>query len=316
MNRLPFLALILLFAASCASKPVTDPDGPPAVPYVVVLGIVQDGGYPQAGCNRPHCERGWDDHSLRREVASLGIVDPISNQKWLVDATPDFPTQLRRIDELAASSPLSGIFLTHAHIGNYTGLMHLGGEVMGADSIPVYAMPRMRDFLRKNAPWSQLVELENIEIKPLQPNVSVRLNERLTITPVPVPHRDELSETVAYLVQGPSRAVFYLPDIDKWERWETPVEAIIERVAVAYLDGTFYDIGELPGRDMALIPHPFIVESIERFSTLAPEIRQRVRLIHLNHSNPALDPASPARRAIVAAGMSVAEQGEIVPLDN
>lgn len=251
-----------------------------------------------------------------RQVASLAIVDPISDERWLIDATPDFPIQLRRLDELTSSSSLNGILLTHAHIGHYTGLMHLGRKVMGARAVPVFAMPRMKRFLQDHGPWSQLVELKNIEIVDLQASGNVKLNERLTITPIPVPHRDEFSETVGYLIRGPSRSVFYLPDIDKWERWETPVEAIIERVDVAYLDATFHDTGELQVRDMSLIPHPFIVESIERFSTLEPEIRQRIRFIHLNHSNPALDPDSAARQVILQAGMSVAEQGEIVALDH
>ena len=305
-------AIALLLLAGCASSPAVQPL--PAGPYVVVLGIAQDGGYPQAGCNKPHCEPGWADPDARRQVASLAIVDPVSNERWIIDATPDFPLQLRSLDELTASDEISGIFLTHAHIGHYTGLMHLGREVMGTENVPVYAMPRMRAFLETNGPWSQLVELNNIDLIPLTANGVVRLNERISVIPIPVPHRDEFSETVGYLIEGPSRSVFYLPDIDKWERWETPVEAIIERVDVAYLDATFFDGDEL-GRDMSEIPHPFIVESIERFSPLPADQRSKVRFIHLNHSNPALQPGSEPRERIAATGMRVAAQGEIVPLD-
>lgn len=303
-----------LLLAGCTTS-LLDPSPPPRAPYVVILGIAQDGGYPQAGCNRPHCLPGWNDAAKRRQVASIAVVDPVSGEKWLIDATPDFPLQLRRLDELTNASPLTGIFLTHAHIGHYTGLMHLGREVMGTRDIPVYAMPRMKSFVENNGPWSQLVELRNINLKPLQPNVRVRLNDRVSVTPIPVPHRDEFSETVAYLIQGPSRSVFYLPDIDKWDKWETPVESIIERVDVAYLDATFFDISELPGRDMSEIPHPFIVESIERFSGLPDEVRERVHFIHLNHSNPALWSDSQASRAVREAGMKIAEQGELIPLD-
>lgn len=46
--------------------------------------------------------------------------------------------------------------------GHYTGLMHLGHEAMGASAVPVYAMPRMNDYLKTNGPWSQLVNYRNI----------------------------------------------------------------------------------------------------------------------------------------------------------
>ncbi|MEQ8955274.1 MAG: pyrroloquinoline quinone biosynthesis protein PqqB, partial [Gammaproteobacteria bacterium] len=40
-------------------------------PYIYVLGVVQDAGYPQAGCYAPHCLPGWQDPALRRGATSL-----------------------------------------------------------------------------------------------------------------------------------------------------------------------------------------------------------------------------------------------------
>ena len=265
----------------------------------MVLGIAQDGGYPQAGCNRPDCVAAWNDPARRRLVASLAIVDPVSKQRWIIDATPDFPLQLRRLDEIAPG-PLPGIFLTHAHIGHYLGLAQLGREVLGARSVSVYAMPRMREFLERNGPWDQLVRLGNIAIQPLEDGREVRLNDRLTVTPLRVPHRDDYSETVGFIVRGPSRAIFWLPDIDKWEKWSTPIESVIAQVDVAYLDGTFYDAAELPGRNMSEIPHPLMVESMSRLAAQAG----KVRFIHLNQSNRAL------RGAKLPGGFSVASERE------
>ncbi|HEU4521982.1 MAG TPA: MBL fold metallo-hydrolase, partial [Thermoanaerobaculia bacterium] len=271
-------------------------------PYVQVLGIAQDGGYPQAGCQRPDCIAAWNDPSLRRRVASLAIVDPASGQRWIIDATPDFPAQLHDI-----GGSLSGIFLTHAHIGHYAGLVHLGREVMGARAVPVYAMPRMRSFLERNGPWDQLVRLGNIELRPVEDGV--RLNERIRVTPVVVPHRDEYSETVGLIVEGPSRSVLWLPDIDKWEKWSTRIETVTEQVDVAYVDGTFFDETELPGRDLSEIPHPTIRETMDRLSSHA----SKVRFMHLNQSNPALREGE-ALREIRSRGFAVAEEGERFPL--
>jgi pyrroloquinoline quinone biosynthesis protein B len=276
-----FIALLL---AACASTPA------PTEPFAIVLGVAQDGGYPQAGCNRPDCVAAWRNPRLRQRVASLAIVDPQSHQRWIIDATPDFPSQLRTLDETAPRSNdaplLDGILLTHAHIGHYLGLAQLGREVLGARSIKTYAMPRMRDFLEHNGPWEQLVKLHNIELMPIEDGVAIALNERITITPLRVPHRDEYSETVGYIIRGPSRAILWLPDIDKWEKWTTPLESVLARVDVAYLDGTFYDASELPGRDLREIPHPLMTETLSRLA-VSPTLA-KVRFIHLNQSNPLL----------------------------
>ncbi len=276
-------------------------------PYAVVLGTAQDAGHPQIGCTKHCCSGAWGGNGHR--VSSIGLVDPDSGRHWVLDATPDFPHQQHTLP-----GTLGGVLPTHAHMGHYTGLMHLGREVMGARGVPVWAMPRMHAFLSGNGPWDQLVQLGNIMLRELADGVSIALSDTLRVTPIQVPHRDEYSETVGFLVQGPSRKVLYLPDIDKWERWERPIEGLVRSVDRAWLDGTFYDSDELPGRDMSQIPHPFIVESMDRFAPLPPRDRARVHFIHLNHTNPAFDPRSRARSEIESAGFHVAEAGDRINL--
>ena len=284
-------------------------------PYLVVLGIAQDGGVPQAGNDFAD-----GDSTRARRVVSLGLVDPVSGERWLFEATPDFPEQLRHLNRTAPRDDkpgLDGIFLTHAHIGHYTGLMFLGHEVMGAGGVPVYAMPRMASFLRTNGPWSQLVALENIQLNQVSDRIAVVVNPRLFVMPLLVPHRQEFSEVIGFRIVGPNRSVLFIPDIDGWEEWDeigVRIEDEIARVDVAYIDATFYANGEIPGRDMSDFPHPFITHSMERFSELPAAERAKVRFIHLNHTNPALWPETEARRAIEANGFRVAEEGEVVEL--
>ncbi len=286
-------------------------------PYLVVLGVAQDGGVPQAGSKN---HKGWQDHKFKRHVVSLAIVDPATSERWLVDATPDFREQLHMLDTIFAVDNvpgLTGIFLTHAHMGHYTGLMHLGHESMGARQVPVYAMPRMSEFLKKNGPWDQLVRYKNIILKPLEDGIAIPLNNHLTITPFLVPHRQEYSEVVGYRIEGPNSSVLFIPDIDKWEIWEeqgSRIENLITMVDVAYLDGTFYADGEIPGRDMSTFPHPFITDSMDRFRLLSAKERKKVRFIHLNHTNPALIDGSEARRTIEEKGFQVAEELERIIL--
>ncbi len=307
---LPIIASLI--GAGPGQVSASEPD-----PFVVVLGIAQDAGYPQAGCQKKCCAAAWGDPARRRHVSCLAIVDPQTHQRWLIDATPDFRAQLRMLDavEPPTGRPgLAGILLTHGHIGHYTGLMFLGHESIGAKGVAVYAMPRMGEFLTGNGPWDQLVRFGNIKLRPLAADKPVKLNERITVTPLRVPHREEYTEVVGFRIAGPKRSVLFIPDIDKWDRWGRRIEDVIAKVDVAYLDGTFYADGEIPARDMSQIPHPFITESMKRFATLPAEERAKIRFIHLNHTNPALDPGSTAARAIHSAGFAVANELERTPL--
>jgi pyrroloquinoline quinone biosynthesis protein B len=281
---------------------------PPPAPYLQVLGIAQDAGIPQAGCRKACCTGG-----RKERVASLALADPASGRWWLFDATPDFPEQLALMQP-ASGCTLAGVFLTHAHIGHYTGLVHFGREVMGARGIPVWAMPRMRAFLETNGPWDQLVRLHNIELRPLAADSVIDLGNGLRVTPFLVPHRDEYSETVGFRIERGENAALFVPDIDKWERWDRNVDEAIAGVDVAWLDGTFHDAAELPGRNLSEIPHPLIVESVERFRRLPARERAKIRFIHLNHTNAAGRAGSRERREVERTGMRVTKAGERVLL--
>lgn len=287
-------------------------------PFLIVLGLAQDGGVPHVGTKSD----AWGDFTKRRLAACLGIVDPVGHQRWMIEATPDFKEQLHRLDEAASALSntkgiLDGIGITHAHVGHYLGLASLGKEMLNANRVPLYVMSRMKEFLSENLPWRSLVEQENILLNALQPHKPCKLNQQIRLIPLPVPHRDEHSETVGFQISGPQCSVLFIPDIDRWEDWDLWGERVEEHIAavdVAYLDGTFFDERELPGRDISKIPHPTIRSSMERFASLPVEERRKIRFIHLNHSNPAFDPDSLERQEIESAGFRVAEEGETIRL--
>jgi len=282
-------------------------------PYVVVLGIAQDAGFPQIGCEKEQCKRYWQGEVGPRHASSIALVDPSNQSTWIFDATPDIKYQLQALKHQVPGYSLEGIFLTHAHIGHYTGLMQLGHEAMGAKEVPVFAMPKMANFLKSNGPWSQLVNYRNIILNGLQADRPTFLTSELSVTPFLVPHRDEYSETVGYKIQHGETSLLYIPDINKWELWEKSIEEEILKVDYALLDGTFYDSSELPGRDMSEIPHPFIQESIQRFSKLGPTEKQKIIFTHFNHTNPLiLD--NPERDDVISLGYRVAEEGLVIIL--
>jgi len=297
---------LLLLAALCTTATSAADDT-----YIRILGIAQDAGYPQANCYAPHCMRAWQNEDLKRLASSIAVVDEASRSKYLFDATPDIREQLYELHRSAPDDEyaLSGVFLTHAHIGHYTGLMHFGHEASSSKLVPVYAMPRMHDFLSTNGPWDQLVRYENIRLEALADTETVELNNTLSVTPFLVPHRREYSETVGYRIDGPNKSAVFIPDIDKWGRWETDIRGVVRSVDYALLDATFYADGELPGRDMSKVLHPFVAESMALLEDLTEEEKSRVIFIHMNHTNPLLIEGSPQQAEVERRGFRFAREG-------
>lgn len=306
--------ILIVTAFSCLGQST---DTKSKNPFVVVLGTVQDAGSPHINCFKNCCASLHDNPDRSRMVVSLGIVDPATHQTWLIEATPDMSDQLRMLRSYApfmSSDVPDGVFITHAHIGHYTGLMYFGKEAMGAKDVAVYAMPRMQIFLENNGPWDQLVELENIDLFSIRDGQRIHLSSNVSIMPFTVPHRDEYSETVGFRIDGPSKSLIFIPDIDKWQKWDEDIVKLVGSVDHALLDATFYDGNEIGHRDISEIPHPFVIESMELFNAQPPEVRGKIRFIHLNHSNPLLNKDSEEFKNVNIKGYHVALPGDIIYL--
>ena len=315
MNLNQFLFRTLFFVLPLLTSGQSISINSKAQQFITVLGVAQDGGYPQAGCIEDFCMRHWRGEEKKRHVVSLGLTDHQSKQNWLFEATPDFTYQLQKLQEISGLTNLSGIFLTHAHMGHYAGLLNLGREAQGASGVVVYVLPKMKQFLENNAPWNQLVTLGNIKLVLIEPNKPIRLSASLQVTPMLVPHRDEFSETVGFSIQSSQRSALYIPDIDKWLLWDRDILSEVDRVDFALIDGTFYGANELPHRNMSEVPHPFVSESVELFSSSSSLLRNKILFIHMNHTNPILF-NGPERNELIKLGFDVAEEGEIISLNN
>jgi pyrroloquinoline quinone biosynthesis protein B len=281
--------------------------------FLVILGTLQDGGSPHLGCKKECCKDLFLNPDPSRKVVSIGIVEPQEMKRYIIEATPDYPEQLyalSRQGDFEVKQVPDGIFISHAHIGHYTGLMFLGKEAQHSNQVPVYVMPRMKTFIEQNGPWSQLVARQNISLQKLEEQRAVQLTPNLRVTPFLVPHRDEFSETVGFLIEGPNKKALFIPDIDKWEKWSESITDIIAKVDYAFIDGTFYDGEEINYRDISEIPHPFIIESMALFRSLSLGEKNKIFFIHLNHTNPALLPDSPKTESIKNNGFHVAQTGQ------
>ena len=294
--------IISFFLISFQAQSQTDYD-------IKILGVAQDGGVPHLGCSKTCCSTS----SVTRYVSSIMVSNQKSQASYIFDATPDLAKQLSFMKD-KISGNLKGIFLTHAHIGHYSGLMYLGRESFNSKNIPVYAMPRMKKFLETNGPWDQLVSLNNIKINSIINEREIIVEKELIVKPIEVPHRDEYSETVGYLIKGPNKSAIYIPDIDKWYKWDKSIVDLISSVDYAFIDATFYDEKEINYRDISEIPHPFVIESMKLFERFSKEEKSKIYFIHLNHTNPLLDSNSSEYKDLISKGYNVAQEGLVLKL--
>lgn len=297
------IIFVFLYSSAFAKQPES--------PYVIILGTAQDGGYPHMACGKICCNKAWRDPSARRFVVSLALVDPIKKKWWLFEATPDIRDQLQYFKTLTDSQfkflP-DGIFITHAHIGHYTGLMQLGREVINAKEVPVYVLPKMKTFLESNGPWQQLVSLKNIAINTLDEKTPLSLADNIHIEAFAVPHRDEYSETAGFKIKTNAKTYLFIPDINKWSLWKRDIIDEVNTVDIALLDATFFDTTELPGKRLETVPHPFVTETMKVFETTNKHTKSKIHFIHFNHTNPLMWDES-ARLLFQRSGYNLAIQG-------
>ena len=267
---------------------------------ITLLGIAQDGGRPQPGCIRPCCENlSSEDH---RSPVSISIQTE-GGKTLLVEATRDLGRQLRFI----GNPSVDHLFLTHAHLGHVDGLGLFGRETMSARNIQLHCSPSMQSLVETTPAWNQLLKqnvfqfasFSRIEID----DVVVEFHQ--------VPHRDELSDTHAIVVRGENKSILFLSDHDTWKETldahgcETIREFLAKlNVDIALLDGTFWSGDELQGRDMNVVPHPTVEESLQRLGIKSKEDPQIV-FFHFNHTNPLHNLDSEEYRTVTELGWDV-----------
>lgn len=277
--------------------------------YIYVLGNVQDAGLPHIGCQHKFCKEKFSEFE-EYFTTSVAVVDPVEKKYILFEASPDIPYQLNYLEKEIFNEFLlpESIFITHAHIGHYTGLMYFGREALGAKNLIIKVLPKMSNFLKTNGPWSQLVDINNIKIQNLSFGSKTNELRNITVTPIQVPHRDEYSETAGFIIEGRNKKALFIPDIDKWEKWDKNLKQLVYEFDYLLLDATFYDSKEI-NRDISEIPHPLVTETINLLDDLSPEHKNKVYFIHMNHTNLMLDPSSELTKLVVNKGFNITRLG-------
>ncbi len=273
-----------------------------------VLGTAQDGGYPHAGCKKDCCKLIWDKPLMHRLPTCIALIDKKNQKFYLFDITPNVKEQLHLLE--VYDCKLAGIFITHAHIGHYLGLLDLGLEIMNTKDVPIYVMSRMKNFIFKNQPFRQLVDKKNIKIIEIFNKKDVFF-QNFKVKPFEVPHRNEFSETVGYKLIINQKSIIFIPDIDCWDQWDSNLINLIKENDLLFLDGTFYDKSEIKNRDISKIPHPEILDTINKLSSLDTNEKKKVHFIHMNHTNQILKPNTPEYNHLKKNKFNISQENQI-----
>ncbi|ASN06170.1 MBL fold metallo-hydrolase [Virgibacillus necropolis] len=278
--------------------------------FVKVLGTAQDAGVPHPNCFCENCELARQNKSYQRFASSLSIHFPKEGKWYLIDPSPDFKEQLTMVqNQKKWRKVMDGIFLTHAHIGHYTGLAFLGKEAISTNRMPVMAGGKMSRFLSSHYPWKQLIDFNNIQLETLEDRKPYTLPEETSIIPLAVPHRNEFSETFGFIIRGNQKCLLYIPDIDRWDEWHVDLDELMKNMDYCLIDGTFYSAKELEqlGRSYNDIPHPLITDSMEKFR--AYKSTCNIYFTHFNHTNPVIRKNGRYKELIEENGFFILEEG-------
>ena len=276
---------------------------------VTLLGIAQDGGRPQAGCNKSCCDSIQRDHWSY--PVSLGIVGD-DGKGHLIEASRHLTDQL----EIWGHNEISDVWLTHAHLGHVDGLGLFGKETMGKIGLNLHLSASMLNLVHNNPFWKSLLDQKVFKPNQFSNGEIIDTESRFAIQAIQIPHRDELSDMHAFLVKGEKKNLLFLPDHDTWE--ETlkfhevdTIRAFLAKysVDIALIDGTFWSSNELSGRFQHEVPHPPVRLTVEMLGERREDDPQ-ILFIHLNHTNPLyLD--GEERKFVIDLGWQIGEQGMI-----
>ncbi|MBE3597910.1 MAG: pyrroloquinoline quinone biosynthesis protein PqqB [Limnochordaceae bacterium] len=303
-----------------------------------VLGTAAGGGLPQWNCNCANCRRARAAGPSGRRLQSSLAVSPDGAAWYLINATPDVREQMANFRALAPGpgireTPLRGVLLTDAELDHTLGLLNLRENARWT----LWATPAVLHVLESVYPVLPILRAysSELQVRAMPVDRAFMLPpERAPGASVRVLAHGGLSATAhlrASLVRracaGSGRRLHvdqpdYRPTAGLRSRAAPargPLRAQLEQADVVLLDGTLWDEDELvrlgvahrTAADMDHAPMNGSHGTARWFG----ELSARWKLyVHVNNTNPALDPSSPERRRLREAGLDIAEDGWEVEL--
>ncbi len=291
-----------------------------------VLGSCAGGGLPQWNCGGPNSARSRSGELAPRTQPSLAIS--ADGRRWsLLNASPDLRLQFASFPGLhprpgTRDVPLDTVVLTSAELDHVMGLLVLREAL----SYRVLSTPWVRDaVLDHNAAWRLLEPAWGL--LPLDRPVFLDREEVLEARFFPVPGKvpgylRELAKPHPECCVGlrvtdlrSGRRLAFVPGV---KILDEGTMAELRAADCRFVDGTFFTADELqalrPGAPDAFAMAHVPITGPDGSLPLLSGLSGRSLYIHMNNTNPVLDPASKEAERVRASGLEVADDGQEIEL--
>lgn len=284
-----------------------------------VLGSAAGGGVPQWNCACTNCAAARTGAAPRRSQSAAAVS--AGGDRWLLlNCSPDITAQIEAFAPLQPRSlrdtPIDGAMLTDAnvdHLGGLAALRQSGNHrfVIRSSGIVrdiAVAQTAFAPFARDPHRWDAVNDDEHIELAGLR----LRGFAVPGATPGYAGRRQEPGAVFAYEAgTADADATFLFAPV--FSAIDDRLFEAIERVDVAFLDGSFFSDDELiveglmdkTARQLGHQPVGGPGGTLERLQG----VRTRIIFTHVNNSNPMLDPTSAAALEVRRTGAEIAYDG-------
>lgn len=288
---------------------------------LMVLGAAAGGGLPQWNCGCRNC-----DDARAGKIPSMtqsSVAVSLDGVAWVVlNASPDIRTQLAELTQMhppaLRGTPISAVVLTNGDIDHIAGLLTLREKT----AFDLYATRAGLGIVEKNSVF-RVLDPEFVRPQRIDLDIAFEPLPGLAVTPFAVPGKvalflegdvvnvEELGEqTVGLMLEGDGRRAAYIPGCATVPDW------LLDRlngIDLLLFDGTVWNndemaqtgTGKKTGARMGHVPlngpHGSLA-SFERFDA-------RKIFIHINNTNPILQPDAPERAEVLARGWEIAADG-------
>ena len=287
---------------------------------VRVLGSAAGGGVPQWNCACANCRAAREGRAPRRLQSSFA-VSATGERWWLVNCSPDVAQQIEATPALqpraGRGTPIAGMLFTDANVDHVGGLAVL--RQAGGHAFELYSTEIVRSLATAQRAFSPFAEAPHAwhAISPGErftlDGLSVTVIEIGGATPGYDGRTPHPQAVVAFEIESAvrDRRALFAP---VYPEVSPALREAAGRASVAFLDGSFWSDAELATVDVPKsarsLGHLPIGGPGGSLSTLGPvPAGSRRFFAHLNNTNPALDPDSPARAALDRAGTEITEDG-------
>ncbi len=286
----------------------------------IILGAAAGGGLPQWNCGCRNCADARAGR-LRPMTQSSAAVSADGRRWTLLNASPDVRTQLAATPALAPAtlrgSPIERVLLTNGDVDHVVGLLSLREKT----PFEIRATAEIHAALAEN-PLMDALDPALVTREPMALGEVLELDglrAECFAVPGKVPLWREVGDvatdivsetTIGVILSAGGRRLGYVPGC---AAVSDELVARLETVDLILFDGTVWENDEMPrlgvgaktGRRMGHAPINGPDGSLARLAAA----RARKVYVHINNTNPILQPDAPERRRVEAAGWTVAQDG-------